>query len=420
MSNIKPPQHDLYERIARVTVDGRTKAYKEAVARLKNAAEIRQQRKDAAALSQGHSDGHHPEDSLSVDERITTAMRQAGRAAMKKRNSKLPKPKPTSVQKHKALSRQREISKSVEAQSKRTGGYITHNEPSSRNVRRRQVTNLKSARKKAAARKTNVSAEYDPELEEGGIVGALGQGAAGAVGSYLGSKATVAGEKKLRKTKTGEKALKKLDMGEDIDESPAVAGIRMGARLVGRGARQLRNPTTRSMGKKTIGHGARVAKKGISKSGAAAGKTIRKDADIVGKAISQTSAGKGVSKGIKKVTPKTAIGREAAKGAAIGGSVGTAAGAAVNKARGRTAFTGKEKKTEKTESLEIEKAIEERVLEILGERGIDFDKNKSESIKKEGLVGAAALVGTGVAIGRKSKERKLKVQKGTTHWDNNK
>ena len=106
MSNIKPPQHDLYERIGKVTVDGRTKAYKEAVARLQNAAEIRQQRKDAAALSQGHSDGHHQEE---------------------------------------------------------------------------------------------------------GLAGTLGQGAAGAVGSYLGGKATVAGEKKLRKTKTGEKALKKLE-----------------------------------------------------------------------------------------------------------------------------------------------------------------------------------------------------------------
>jgi hypothetical protein len=56
----KAPQQDLYERIGKVTIDGRTKAYKDAVSRLQNAAEIRQQRRDDAARSAGHSDGHDP------------------------------------------------------------------------------------------------------------------------------------------------------------------------------------------------------------------------------------------------------------------------------------------------------------------------------------------------------------------------
>jgi len=54
----KAPQQELYEKIGRVTIDGRTKAYKDAVSRLQNAAEIRQQRRDDAARSAGHSDGH--------------------------------------------------------------------------------------------------------------------------------------------------------------------------------------------------------------------------------------------------------------------------------------------------------------------------------------------------------------------------
>lgn len=364
MSNVKAPQHDLYESIGKITIDGRTKAYKDVVARLQNAAEIRQQRKDAAALSLGNADGHEGTD-----------------------------------------------------------------------------------------------------VEEG-IVGTLATGAAtgamGAIGSYAGSKASAAGEKKLRKTKKGKEVLKKLDMGEDIeervleilgerdiDESPAaIKGIKMGGRLIKKGASKLRNPATRSMGKKTIGHGAKTAGKGIAKTSAAAGKGIAKT-------VSKTSAAKNISKGIKKVAPKTALGRDMAKGAAKGAAVGGAAGAAVNKAR-HGHYTGTKKRNwigkkrpavaAKTESLEIEEAIASRVAELLRDRGIDESAkdvvipsgrytNKEQAAAKarakanrgkradsrkknnEGLAGAAALVGAGVALGRKSKERKVKVQKGRTQWD---
>jgi hypothetical protein len=63
----KAPQHDLYERIGKITIDGRTRAYKAAVTRIQNAATIRQQRRDAANFSAGNSDGHVPSSSSSSD-----------------------------------------------------------------------------------------------------------------------------------------------------------------------------------------------------------------------------------------------------------------------------------------------------------------------------------------------------------------
>lgn len=130
-----------------------------------------------------------------VDEERSKEQQAAGKAAMQKRGmSADSKPKETSVEKHKRLSSARTDAKQSEAGVKKQRlpfnkggtGDLGYRDPktSSRNLRRQQVTNLKSRRAAAAKRTESFDDDDNAIIEEikNRVLAVLGERVAGQEG----------------------------------------------------------------------------------------------------------------------------------------------------------------------------------------------------------------------------------------------